>query len=302
MMATCFANYLELPELQPATQAEAELWSFGTNYALLGYICKHIFDHIESAEEHGVTQEVVLRRLSNDECKLLLRLEGPPFKSCYEAGSTILVAAVDCGVVKTAQRILRMGFSVNHLSAAPLGYALHTAVRGPRLEHRTNVYNFKRGEAAQLEVINVLLQYGADVTLKDQFGQTPLHIATTKGPDVVSAILNKKPDVNAQDKDGETPLHRAVHSVHYPEFVELLLAHGARVDIRDRRGETPLDILVARGGRFVSEPWNTNEAVIKLMEEHAKKSACILPVESSGREDDSPADLDTTTTLTFHAR
>ncbi|KAK3293858.1 uncharacterized protein B0H64DRAFT_417972 [Chaetomium fimeti] len=237
MMTTCFVNYLEIRELRSATPTKSKLIGHDPDLALLAYISAHIFDHIEGAEEQGISQEGVLRRLSDDTCELLRRLEASPLVTRYKPGSTILVAAVDFGVVKTADRILRMGFSVNEPTVTPLGYALHTAL-------------------------------SADVSLKNQFGQTPLHIAATRSADLVLAVLDKKPNVNAQDIDRETPLHRAVHSgYYYRQIVEILLSHGARVDIPDRRGETPLDVASRSGVLF-------RDSVAKLIEEHVRKSGC----------------------------
>ncbi|EAQ83704.1 hypothetical protein CHGG_10108 [Chaetomium globosum CBS 148.51] len=270
MMATCFANYLEVQELRPATAGKCELPANDPDLALLAYICVRIFDHIEAAEEQGISQEGVLRRLSDDTCELLRRLAASPFTTRYQPGSTILVAAIDFGVIKTANRILRMGFSVNQQTATPLGYALHTALSGRRrITETAHVY---RG-STQLQMVDLLLQNGADVSLKNQFGQRALHIAATRRPEVVLAILDKKPNVNPQDVDGETPLHRAIHSAHYYlRIVEILLAHGARVDIRNRRGETPLD--VSRSRVAFGDISKDDGLVTKLMEEHAGKARC----------------------------
>lgn len=273
MMATCSVNYLEIRELRSDTPTELKLTADDPDLALLAYTCLHIFNHIEGAEEHGISQEGVLRRLSGGACELLRRLAESPFKTLYDAGSTILVAAVDFGVVKTADRVLRMGFSVNQRTATPLGYALHTAASGPRIARvidKAVVLPILR-QYPQLDMIAILLRNGADVSLKNQFGQTALHIAATKSPDVVLAVLDKKPNVNAQDIDGETPLHRAIYSsTAYQQIVDILLSHGARLDIRDRQGKTPLDV-VRRSTLF---PGVDKSAIITLMEEHARKSGC----------------------------
>ncbi len=265
MMATCFANYLEIRELQLATPTQFRLTAVHQYCELLQYICSHIFDHIERAEEHGISQEGVLRRLSGDTCQLLRRLRASPFETRYQAGSTILVAAVDFGVVKTAARILGMGFPVNERAATPLMYALHTAVSGP-LMYKDGWGAFTRN-TTQLEMVDILLRNGADVSLENRFGQTALHIAATKSLGVLLAVLDKKPNVNAQDIDGETPLHRAILSMYPRQIVEILLSYGARVDIPDHQGRTPLD--VARG---FSQALLKDRSPIELMEEHARKS------------------------------
>jgi ankyrin repeat protein len=54
-------------------------------------------------------------------------------------------------------------------------------------------------------------------------------------------LISKGADVNVQEDQGfrATPLHHAVHRDHR-DIVEILLAHGANIDIKDRNGRTPL--------------------------------------------------------------
>jgi ankyrin repeat protein len=64
----------------------------------------------------------------------------------------------------------------------------------------------------------------------------------------IQALINAGVDINAKDTGGNTPLHTAVRW-NYPEVVELLLVHGARVDIKNDQGKTALDLV---NGRNVS--------------------------------------------------
>ena len=55
-------------------------------------------------------------------------------------------------------------------------------------------------------MIKVLLDAGAEVNLKNDAGDTPLHIAVTHGPDNLPAIkllVEAGADVNAQNADGK---------------------------------------------------------------------------------------------------
>ena len=46
--------------------------------------------------------------------------------------------------------------------------------------------------------------------VRDEYGQTPLHLATLKGDcGEVSSLLLQGANINAQDKNGWTPLHSA---------------------------------------------------------------------------------------------
>ena len=77
-----------------------------------------------------------------------------------------------------------------------------------------------------------------------QFGyflDTPLHMASFNGHcEVVQLLLNKGADPNKTNRYGSTPLHRASSSGH-KEVVLLLLEGGADRDVTNNFGSTPLD-------------------------------------------------------------
>ncbi|MYE23133.1 MAG: ankyrin repeat domain-containing protein [Gammaproteobacteria bacterium] len=80
--------------------------------------------------------------------------------------------------------------------------------------------------------------------------QTPLMIAAREGGvDTVAFLVEQGANVHAQDSNGATALHIAARPW-WRENVELLgvlLAAGARRDVRDRHGRTPLDLAGAAG-------------------------------------------------------
>jgi ankyrin repeat protein len=104
-----------------------------------------------------------------------------------------------------------------------------------------------------------LLEQGADANAGDsQTGETPLHSAlcTTDRVQhdmVLRVLLSAGADPNAVTRNGaetggfmrdartrgETPLHRAA-AFGNEATIELLLKHGAKVDIRDAYGDSPL--------------------------------------------------------------
>ncbi len=95
----------------------------------------------------------------------------------------------------------------------------------------------------------LLLQAGADPTLKNGEGQTPLHLAAADGRvEVLQAMIDHGVDVDTPDRDGHTALHTAVIKKQL-ESVQVLLAAGARVDVRmaDMYDETPLMAAARRG-------------------------------------------------------
>jgi ankyrin repeat protein len=79
-----------------------------------------------------------------------------------------------------------------------------------------------------LEVVNLLLDKGADLEAKDQYGATALIIASSEfRVDVVKMLLDKGADVNTKDRNGWTALMWAT-SMGHMQIVKLLQSHGAK--------------------------------------------------------------------------
>ena len=114
-----------------------------------------------------------------------------------------------------------------------------------------------------LEIVQVLLEYGVDVNTKNIYGCTPLDFASLGGRHnehrVAQLLIEHGADPDTRDVEGFTPLHRASSSGRV-EIVCLLIEHGANVEANDYQvtGRTPLD--VASGEQ--------REKIIKLLSEH----------------------------------
>ncbi len=82
-----------------------------------------------------------------------------------------------------------------------------------------------------LDVVQYLVEKGADVNAKDSVGLTPLTWAICQGHlDVVKYLVAKGADVNTMNNDGKTALMWAVQMAKtgLPNVVELLKQHGAK--------------------------------------------------------------------------
>ncbi len=104
------------------------------------------------------------------------------------------------------------------------------------------VSRMHRAAATQTEhQIRELLERGADPNVRNFRGETPLHRAAIRNPDldVSRTLIGAGADVNAQDEKGTTPLHRAAHNPSTGR-AELLIEAGADVGARDNSGATPL--------------------------------------------------------------
>ena len=102
------------------------------------------------------------------------------------------------------------------------------------------------------EMVQVLLDYKADVNCLSLDNSTPIHYAS-QGPssaaaphniprslhDVTRLLLEHGADVNAQNNGGTTPLHLAADEGTV-EVIPVLIEHGANPGAADKKGRTPL--------------------------------------------------------------
>jgi hypothetical protein len=99
------------------------------------------------------------------------------------------------------------------------------------------------------ECIAALLAARADPNLADDEGRAPLHLAaasTVGGSlDVLKLLLEYGADINQRGKDGATPLHEAVTSwlrSNAPALMMHLLESGADTTAVNDAGQTPLQV------------------------------------------------------------
>ncbi|XP_034631682.1 poly [ADP-ribose] polymerase tankyrase-2 isoform X3 [Trachemys scripta elegans] len=92
------------------------------------------------------------------------------------------------------------------------------------------------------EVVEYLLQSGANVHARDDGGLIPLHNACSFGhAEVVNLLLRHGADPNARDNWNYTPLHEAAIKGKIDVCI-VLLQHGAEPAIRNTDGRTALDL------------------------------------------------------------
>ena len=206
------------------------------------------------------------------------------------AGYTALHAAVLTGDVEVVEALLARGASAN----AQVTLATKVTRNGQVLmigEHLLGATPLAlAAKFAETDVMRVLAGAGADVRLPLKNGWTPLMLAAGAGwryavwdrrertlhktpafqaqmhdeagtRDAVRFLLDEGAYVNAVDEDGNTALHYVVDKG-FDGVVELLVEHGADLDIANRRGQTPYAI-VARGrtGNIAAAP-----ATVRLLE------------------------------------
>ena len=118
----------------------------------------------------------------------------------------------------------------NHMGWPPLVYTC----RGDNGEHPDEILR--------------LLELGADINVQNYKGKTGLHCAAKAGfLNVINLLIEKGADLDATDNNGETPLFEAIRSTikdseKQRAAVEALLVKGADPNVKNRKGLTPLQV------------------------------------------------------------
>lgn len=99
-----------------------------------------------------------------------------------------------------------------------------------------------------IEQVKLFISKGADISTKDDYGQTALHCAVVKGHNnITQYLLENGAEVDPTDNAGRTPLHYAsgaggAYGVIGGDIgtAQLLLDKGANINATDKWGWTPL--------------------------------------------------------------
>lgn len=100
-----------------------------------------------------------------------------------------------------------------------------------------------------------LLEKCKDINIKDEDGQSLIHVAAANGNLHAARQLSSAGiDVNSVDSDGNTPLHYAAEYQNV-SMADILLNAGGKLSIKDKHGNTPVWTAVfnARGNYSLVE-------------------------------------------------
>ncbi|XP_076684261.1 uncharacterized protein LOC143377154 [Andrena cerasifolii] len=181
--------------------------------------------------------------------KEIINSREPCYAEEWKDGYSLLRAALEKKHTQVAKLLLTSGSKVNSRYKSPSNTALHFAALN-----------------GDTEIVQMLLDRGANVDAKNVHSKTPLHNAVqSMEAKMISLLLNRGANVDAADKSGVTPLHIAVGK-NNKELTTLLLSRGANVEGKgnnartSRRiaadtenGSTPLHLAVMRGNIEITE-------------------------------------------------
>ncbi|MCL2804992.1 MAG: ankyrin repeat domain-containing protein [Treponema sp.] len=111
------------------------------------------------------------------------------------------------------------------------------------------------------DIIDILLEKGADIHAVNTNGETPLHIAAEENDYSfnIQCLLEKGAitDINAKTNDFLTPLHLAAAYNENPDIIDLLIDNGADISAQtDAHGEYPI---------HAASAFNTEPAIVKAL-------------------------------------
>ncbi len=147
--------------------------------------------------------------------------------------------------------------------------------------------------ASAAGVMTILLDSGANVDARGEYGNTPLYIAadySQDSTDIVKVLIARGADVNAKGRNGETPLHRAASRGNIG-IIRLLIVSKADVNAKDKHGATPLHESAYEGRNEAVEFLVKNNADIDAKNEDGKTALQLANEAKHGKYDDVAAFL-----------
>jgi ankyrin repeat protein len=136
------------------------------------------------------------------------------------------------------------------------------------------------------DMIQFLLGIGADIHHRDGCNQTVLHHAIGE-PDVVQLLLDRGADISATDKGGATALIWASQTGR-DDDIKILLNGGADVSVKDNRGSTALlwaskinrkdivELLLDAGSDITAEDNHGNTVLLQACSNNCSKLVKLL--------------------------
>ncbi|SIT92982.1 ankyrin repeat domain-containing protein [Edaphobacillus lindanitolerans] len=174
-------------------------------------------------------QKLITAAAEGDTKAVLELLEaGAPIDATDSDGVTAVMAATQRNEVDTVRKLIERGADID--------------IRN----HRQDNVLLYAGAEGLLEIVQLALEAGADPALTNRYGGTALIPASERGHVAVveELLTNSEIDVNHLNDLHWTALLEAVilgnGGRDHQKIVQLLVDHGADVDIADRDGITPL--------------------------------------------------------------
>ncbi|XP_041474154.1 transient receptor potential cation channel subfamily A member 1-like [Lytechinus variegatus] len=187
--------------------------------------------------------------------------------------ATPLMGAASVGNADTARTLIEM--------ASKCGIKVVDYLRDHDNEENSVLHIAVRSR--NLELVEILLQNGANVNDQKSNGACPLHEAAVTGADdIARALLRYGASIMMEDDEGMTSLHRAAMHDRCG-MISLLIKEGAEIEHRDDYGFTPLICAAWKGHKGAAAKLFSYGANIEAMDE--KMRTCLHWAAENDRPD-----------------
>lgn len=172
-----------------------------------------------------------------------------------ENGCTPLLLAVEMEDIDVIKELLKNNADINLQNdeeVSPLTYSIYfqkdisivkeLLENGAKVEYTTQKYTplMIASNLENIEVMKLLLEYGANVNTKTTDGQSALELAAIKGSKKsIDFLLENGADVNSQNNQGYTPTMIAV-GLENIDLLNKLIKAGADLNAKDKNGVSAL--------------------------------------------------------------
>ena len=171
-----------------------------------------------SASEFVIAVSNAIDNNDLDELKRLLSIDSSIIDKKYKGDTSIMKASRQCSDPNIIQLLIEKGANINDK------------------EIRDTIDQTPLIVAAQggcKEIVEILLQAGANIEHRNDQGETALISAAQEGhKEIVQILLEVGANVNQENADGETALELAIKLRHKKDLVDLLLKYGEAKGIK----------------------------------------------------------------------
>lgn len=230
-------------------------------------------------DRHGLTGLRLVRTTENDTRNdLMSNKTSEILNICGNDINLALLRACEHGRIEEVVEILKLGANVNtRLSVNQSNF--NESKDGISCFISTDIGFFedvlnespimKAASSGNKELVELLIDNGADIGFKDRNGQNALmkasqrfYVHATTGPyfsdtwleiakSLIKNLKNKKAYINEIDNIGETALIKAAIMGDY-NLIKFFIENGANVSIRDKKNETAYDKAIEMNEKFNS--------------------------------------------------
>ncbi len=123
------------------------------------------------------------------------------------------------------------------------------AIQGAEYGGNTILFGAIAREKASLELIQTLIDSGAEVNQSNNYKFTPLHVLSdqkTRSQDITNLLISHGADVNAKQQDDYTPIMEAAESDN-TDFIKCLHKNNASLNEYEAKGNTALHLAILKG-------------------------------------------------------